>query len=161
MKALDALQSPRLITLQQHLQNGNNTALITFWQELEVQGTPLVEPHENGQYLMTLVWRAEEQHKQAKLTCSLGGIFNARNMAPVLFQLEKSDLWYRTFLLPSNVRATYHFFVNNQPVSDPLSKHTFTIPADAVSVYGTQEMKLGIVELPGSLFFLWYHRSLY
>ena len=142
------LQSPRLITLQQHLQNGDSAALTSFWQNLEAQGTPLIEPQDDRQYLVTLIWRDEEQHKQGELTCSLGGIFNARSMAPVLFQLEKSNLWYRSFLLPSNIRATYHFFVNNHPVSDPLSKHTLTIPADTVSVYGTQEMKLGIVELP-------------
>ncbi len=148
MKALHNLQSPRLIAQQQQLQNGNSAALTSFWQELEAQGTPLVEPQDNGQYLVTLVWRDDARHKLGELTCSLGGILNSRSMAPVLFQLDESNLWYRTFLLPGNVRATYHFFINNQPVSDPLSKHTFVIPADAVSVYGKQEMKLGIVELP-------------
>jgi len=44
MKALDNLQSPHLLALQQHLRNGNNAAIASFWQELEAQGTPLV-PH--------------------------------------------------------------------------------------------------------------------
>jgi len=155
MKALDGLHSPRLIALQQQLQNNNSAAIVSFWQELEAQGTPLVEPQNDGQSLVTLVWRDEEKHTPGELTCSLGGILNSRSMAPVLFQLYESNLWYRTFLLPGNVRATYHFFVNNQPVSDPLSKHTLTIPPNAVSVYGKQEMKLGIVELPDAEADIW------
>ncbi len=159
MKALDNLQSPRLIILQQHLQNDNNAALTSFWRELEAQGTPLVEPQDNGQYLVTLIWRDEEKRNVGELTCSLGGFLNSRSMAPMLFQLDKSNLWYRTFLLPSNVRATYHFFVNNQPVSDPLSKRTLVVPADAVSVYSKQEMKLGIVELPDAELDIWSQKK--
>ena len=150
MKALDNLQSPRLITLQQQLQKGNNIALASFWQELKAQGTPLVEHRGDKQYVVTLIWRDEEQHKYGDLTCAIGGILNSRRMAPALFQLEKSNLWYRSFLLTSGIRATHHFFVNNQPVSDPLSKHTFPILGDAVSVYGNREMELGIVELPNA-----------
>lgn len=152
---LPNLQSPRLVTLQQQLQRGNNAALTSFWQELETQGTPLVEPQNGGQYLVTLLWRDDTVRKLGELTCSLGGILNSRSMAPVLFQLDGSNLWYRTFLLPSNIRATYHFFINNQPVSDPLSKHTLMIPADTVSVYSKQEMKLGIIELPNAEFDVW------
>ena len=155
MKALDNLQSPYLLALQQQLQNGNGIALTSFWRELDAQGTPLVEPQDNGQYLVTLIWRDEEKRNVGELTCSLGGILNSRRMAPVLFQLDGSNLWYRTFLLPSSVRATYHFFVNNQPVSDPLSKRTLVVPADTVSVYGKQEMKLGIVELPDAELDIW------
>ena len=151
---LSNLQSPRLIALQQP-QNANNAALTAFWQGLESQGTPLIEPQDDGQCLVTLVWCDNAKHKLGELTCSLGGILNSRRMAPVLFQLDESNLWYRTFLLPSNVRATYHFFVNDQPVSDPMSNHTLTVPADTVSVYGKQEMRLGIVELPDAEQDIW------
>ena len=105
--------------------------------------------------MVTLVWRDEEKRRFGELTCSLGGFLNARSTAPVLLQLDESNLWYRTFLLSNAIRATYHFFVNRQPVSDPLSKHTLFIPADAVSVYGNQEMSLGIVALPNAKPDIW------
>jgi enterochelin esterase-like enzyme len=148
MKALDGLWSPQLRLLKQRLQEGDQTALSTFWERLASEGTPLVEPLDEHYCFVTLLWRDSKVHEASELTCALGGILNSRKLAPALFHLEHSDLWYRTFQLQRNVRATYHFFVNGEAVSDPLSQHVFTVPADPVSVFGDKEMELAIVELP-------------
>lgn len=155
MEALNGLWSPLLITLQQQLKNGNETALIAFWEQLAKQGTPLVEQLDEKQFLVTLVWRDFEGRTPGELACALGGILNSRKMAPPLFHLENSDLWYRTYRLPSYVRATYHFFVNGEPISDPLSQHIWSVPPDPVSVYGEKEMDLAMVELPASIVEHW------
>jgi enterochelin esterase-like enzyme len=151
MEALNGLWSPQLIALQQQLQQGNNAALITFREKLIEQGTPLVEPFDEKQFLVTLLWLdLEGTRVPGELTCALGGILNSRKMAFPLFHLENSDLWYRTYRLPSNVRATYHFFINGEPVSDPLSQNVLLVPPAPVSVYGEKKMLLAIVELPDS-----------
>ncbi len=83
MKALDTLQSLSLRALQQHLQNGNAAALTAFWQELDIQGTPLVEPQGDGHYLVTLVWRDEGQHKYGQLTTiEITQSLSAKNPVP-------------------------------------------------------------------------------
>jgi enterochelin esterase family protein len=146
MEALEGLHSPRLIALQKSLTQESETQ--HFWQEIEAEGTPLVEQSGNDQFLVTLLWRDQQARKPSELTCSLGGILNSRGMAHRLFQLGNSDVWYRTYQLPANVRATYHFFVNHEPVSDSLSKRTFHVPSDEVSVFLDKEMHLGVVELP-------------
>ncbi len=148
MEALEGLHSPRLIALQKSLTQESETQ--GFWQEIEAEGTPLVESAGNDQFLVTLLWRDQQASKRDKITCSMGGLLNSRSMAHSLFQLGDSDIWYRTYQLPATVRATYHFFVNNEPVSDPLSKHTLHVPPDEVSVFLDKEMHLGIVELPAA-----------
>ncbi len=148
MQALEGLHSPRLLALQQALRMENSTQ--QFWQDIVAQGTPLVEPASDDEFLVTLLWRDQQTSRSGDLTCCLGGILNSRSMAHSLFQLDSSDIWYRTYLLPATIRATYHFFVNNEPVSDPLSKRILLIPPDEVSVFLDKEMRLAIVELPGA-----------
>jgi enterochelin esterase-like enzyme len=150
MEALNSLYSPQLIALQQRLKDGDRSALTAFWEQLTKQGTPLVEQFDEKHYLVTLLWRDLEGRTPGELTCALGGILNSRKMAFPLFRLENSDLWYRSYRLPSQVRATYHFFLNGEPISDPLSQHVLPVPPDPVSVYGEKELRLAIVELPDS-----------
>jgi hypothetical protein len=55
--------SPRIRTLQQHLDAGNTTALESFWQAIHNQGTPLIESIEDDHehLLVTFVWQAGKQ----------------------------------------------------------------------------------------------------
>ena len=149
MEALDGLWSPQLIALQQQFQEGERSALTAFRERLQVEGTPLVEPFGTEQFLVTVLWLdLEARLLPGELTCALGGILNSRKMAFPLLHLADSGLWYRTYSLPSQVRATYHFFLNGEAVADPLSHLPFAVPASPVSVYGEHELKLAVVELP-------------
>src|SRR4051812_38045718 len=52
-------QSPRLAALQHELERGNADALRAFWNALDTEGTPLVEPSDRaGMVLVTFIWRA-------------------------------------------------------------------------------------------------------
>jgi enterochelin esterase family protein len=130
------------------LKKGNQSALQAFWEQVFAQGTPLVEQVGEKEYFVTLLWCDPTDWEPGELTCALGGILNSSRMAHPLFHLDGSDIWYRTYRLPSQVRATYHFFLNGEPVSDYLSPLALFVPADPVSVYGGKEMQLAIVELP-------------
>lgn len=150
MEALHGLYSPQLRLLAQELQTGNTTALIRFWQQIGQRGTPLIEPQNDQQFLVTLLWR-DRKEPVGTLQCSLGGILNSRRMAPELEHLEGTDLWYKSYRLPDNVSATYHFFVNGTPTPDPLCPRTFVVPPDDVSPFGEHETRLAIVELPNAM----------
>lgn len=157
MEALNGLHSPQLQQLAQELHSGNTAALAQFWHHITQQGTPLVEQLDEQQFLVTLLWCCTKD-AQGELRCSLGGILNSRSMAHTLLHLEGTDLWYRSYRLPSNISATYHFFINGIPTSDPLSRSTFIVPADDVSPFGEREMHLAIVELPNASSQFWHEQ---
>jgi enterochelin esterase family protein len=111
--------SPRLRRLQAALSQGTGQALAEFWQEVSAQGTPLIEPLADDQRrrLVTFLWRAvEETHAvtiSSSLTGTLGGWpFNQHRFA----RLAGTDLWYRSYRVPSDTRTTYQLGPN-----DPLT----------------------------------------
>jgi enterochelin esterase family protein len=114
--ASDSLMSPRLRRLQAALSQGTGQALAEFWQEVSAQGTPLIEPLADDQRrrLVTFLWRAvEETHAvtiSSSLTGTLGGWpFNQHRFA----RLAGTDLWYRSYRVPSDTRTTYQLGPND------------------------------------------------
>lgn len=65
--------SPWLAALVQQLDAGNRNVLNDFWQEVETEGTPLIEPIENDpdHVLVTFLWRAREETKNVVV---VGGV---------------------------------------------------------------------------------------
>src|SRR5215831_16223790 len=53
------LASPRLRALQREISSGHRNALNRFWRDIQVRGTPLVEPVEadDQNVLVTFLWR--------------------------------------------------------------------------------------------------------
>ena len=51
--------SPRIIALQQALDAGNTKALTEFWQSVEAEGTPLIDPlpDDDRHALVTFLWQ--------------------------------------------------------------------------------------------------------
>lgn len=93
------LQSPRLQALAQQLQAGGNTE--AFWREVAQQGAPLVEPWSERERLVTFVWRGA-QHS-VRLFGSPSGNHES------LQRLGASDVWWASFVMPSDVRLSYGF----------------------------------------------------
>lgn len=93
------LQSPRLQALAQQLQAGGNTE--AFWREVAQQGAPLVEPWSERERLVTFVWR-DAQHS-VRLFGSPSGNHES------LQRLGASDVWWASFVMPSDVRLSYGF----------------------------------------------------
>lgn len=90
-------ESPRLQQLAQTLATGGTTA--AFWQEREQEGTPLVEPFDARHKRVTFLWRA------ARNNVFLLGSPEGDNEA--LYRLAHSDVWYRSYILPSTTRMQY------------------------------------------------------
>ena len=94
----DTPMGPRLQALQTSLQQGHGTH--TFWQEVQQQGTPLVEPWGDGQQLVTFVWRDQGNHN-VRLFGSPSGEHSAMRRLP------GSDVWWTSAVMDPRARLSY------------------------------------------------------
>jgi len=88
-----AVQSPRITRL---LSLPSSGAVDDFWREITAAGTPLVEPWDDGQVLVTFLWRGE-----ARSTRTWWGV------DVELTRIPGTDLWYGSQLLPADLRTIY------------------------------------------------------
>lgn len=101
---------PRLKSLQQALAQGQDTA--AFWQAVQQQGTPLVEPWQDGQLLVTFLWRDQGQ-QNVRLFGSPSGDHNA------LRKLAGSDVWWSSVVMDPRTRLSYGLAPDVPQVADP------------------------------------------
>ncbi len=145
---VEQLLSPRLAKLQQHLdQGGDNSA---FWNEIEIIGTPLVEPTEGDNKILTFLARGAKEN--VKL---LGGPTNDHYS---LTRLGKSDVWFRSMIVPNGTLFSYQLAMDvpdfdgparlrrtailAKTKADPYNKYPW--PADAPDVYNQHStLRLG------------------
>lgn len=92
-----ALISPRLLALQRSLADGATTD--AFWQTIQQQGAPLVEPLNDHQSLVTFLWRGA--HHNVRLFGAPSGNHES------LLRLDNSDVWWRSFVVPNTTRLSY------------------------------------------------------
>ena len=106
------IESPRLRALAAEIAGGNTKALDDFWQEIEAETTPLLEPIEDDpkHVQMTVVWRGDAQTENVLL---VGGLVRGHPLDNTLDRLLETDLWYRTYRTGTDLRATYRFSPND------------------------------------------------
>lgn len=95
----EPLRSPRLKALEARLAQGGDSR--SFWQEMEREGTPLIEPWDAEHQLVSFVWRGARQ--SVRLFGSPSG-----NHEP-LQRLGSSDVWWASFVMPRDARLSYGF----------------------------------------------------
>lgn len=107
-----SLQSPTLRTLQRDLRKRKRAALKPFWQHVTRLGTPLIEPLVNDRHhsLLTFLWKAGPGTERVALRSFSFGWFGPDTE---LTRLPASNVWYRTFTVPDDFRATYTIAVND------------------------------------------------
>lgn len=111
----DTVTSPRIVSIQRELEAGNAQALESFWQDLMVQGTPLVEalPEDETHVLVTFLWKdiGDTQHVMI-----FNGSDSWSNPAEnQMLRLLHTNLWYKTYKLRSDMRNLY-FLSPNGPL---------------------------------------------
>jgi enterochelin esterase-like enzyme len=144
--------SPRLSRLAESLATGGTTE--SFWADAAREGTPLVEPSDRpDRRIVTFVWRGARRNVR---------LFGApSNDHDWMERLGDSDIWYKSYLLPSSTRLSYKFAPDIPDVpgspgerrrallataqADPLNKRPW--PADAPDVYN-QESVLVLPDAP-------------
>lgn len=143
---------PRLKKLQQALAQGHSTD--AFWQQVQQQGTPLVEPWEGGQLLVTFLWRDQGNHN-VRLFGSPSGDHNP------LRKLGGSDVWWTSVVMDPRARLSYALAPDVPKVAnaaqqrrmilatlqrDPLNPHTF--PAQLATQAVDRFQGRSVLQLP-------------
>jgi enterochelin esterase family protein len=90
--------SPRIARLCSDLQAAAPGALEDFWREVTAAGTPLIEPADGDNCLVTFLWRG-----QAESTSVVWGV------DVDLTRLADTDVWFGSLTLPSDLRTIYFF----------------------------------------------------
>lgn len=152
--------SPRLLLLQQELQNTGKEALRLFWQEVEEQGTPLIEAGADGTCLVTFLWRDDQSARNIAVIQDWGtdGIREHH-----MTLLPGSDLWYLTRTMRSDTRTTYQLSpsTSSDPNDagpyqlDPLNPKTFT----AYLSESGDHIFFSLLELPDAPAMPWRYES--
>lgn len=143
---------PQLKRLQQALVQGQSTE--AFWQQVQQQGTPLVEPWEGGQLLVTFLWR-DRGNQNVRLFGSPSGDHNP------LRKLDGSDVWWISVVMDPRARLTYALAPDVPKVAnaaqqrrmilatlqrDPLNPHTF--PAQLATQAVDRFQGRSVLQLP-------------
>lgn len=143
---------PRLKKLQQALVQGQSTE--AFWQQVQQQGTPLVEPWEGGQLLVTFLWR-DRGNQNVRLFGSPSGDHNP------LRKLDGSDVWWTSVVMDPRARLSYALAPDVPKVAnaaqqrrmilatlqrDPLNPHTF--PAQLATQAVDRFQGRSVLQLP-------------
>jgi Domain of unknown function (DUF3327) len=103
----DQPSSPRLLALRDRLTSGDRTALDKFWNEINEQGAPVIEPATDNdrEVLVTMLWRGSEETKNVF-------VFRLGDVSKPMVRLLDTDLWYKTFRLQQGARFIYQLATN-------------------------------------------------
>ncbi|GCE31804.1 hypothetical protein KDA_72880 [Dictyobacter alpinus] len=160
MSSQKALRSPRIVALEEALIAGDNTALDTFWQEIEAHGAPLMEELEEGYYLVTFLWHARQETHNVVIWGGPAGLeYPADNR---MARLLETDLWYRTYRVQADLRGVYTLSTNDSVdaeidnheigtrfIPDPLNPRQFVAHKDE-EIPNDKEVIFSILELPAA-----------
>ncbi len=147
-------QSPRIEALRQNPGVGNSN-VAAFWTAVSREGTPIIEPLDDKQYLVTFLWRGEERTRSVRV---LWPLRPDREM--VMTQLAGTNLWYKSQAMPRGARFTYKLAPNIPLLpgsTNPLQAASATARADPLNprrwseTPGASEYEYySLAELPGA-----------
>jgi enterochelin esterase-like enzyme len=151
---LPAPESPRLARLSADVAAGRAEAVEQFWAELKSRGTPIYEPGGDPEHaLVTFVWRGDSGTRNVLLNCD--AVTNIAEQQ--LVRLADTDVWYRSYALPSVSQFYYQLSPNDSlvPFEDEKDwgargKNFTADPLDpkGIVIGGTQHFSFAI--LPGA-----------
>jgi enterochelin esterase-like enzyme len=154
-----SIESPRMQILKEALERADAGVLESFWDEMRECGTPLIEPIEGDDEssLVTFVWRATDPVLGVGVVSLISGLRENH-----LTRLLDSDVWYRSWPVANDVRATYQFFPRTGApaeenggalahfadyVHDPLNPKTYVFEKDEEDPDGF-ELTRSVIEMP-------------
>ena len=158
---MDVPISLRIAAVQRAVEEGRDEDLDAFWHDIARHGAPLIEPGPDADHaLVTFLWRAAGT---AAPIVVVGGLAHADVDRDRLVHLPETDLWYRTYLAPADVRTVYRLSVDG-PLGptveeamrrffmarpDPLNPCTYVVPPDIERPDATGGVA-SVLEAPGA-----------
>lgn len=157
---ISAIRSPRLRIAAEYAAKGNLETLNDLVAEIMVKGGPLMEKtSDENTTLVTFLWKGPIDTKNVLVlffTAPTEGEFDNVKMKRLL----DTDIWYRSYELPSELRTTYLFSVNDSLIpfksyadvmsrldgysTDPFNPKTYTL------ISNPNEFKVSVLELPNA-----------
>ena len=106
------IKNSRIIELENKIKNNDEKVLQLFWNDLKVNGAPLIEDisGDNKNKLVTIVYREDKPLENVVLIPPVG-MRKLENC--ILEKLEDTDLWYISYIVPKDVSFTYQFSIND------------------------------------------------
>lgn len=160
---LQRLKSTRIKQLYTDVATNHSEGLTSFWQQVEQEGTPLIErdPFNPLLTLCTFLWRGKSQIRTVRVHLLYRTtLLNEYEMV----RLAGTDLWYTTIQLPSQGRYAYTLLVDPPPMNQPnmdstpedkqryfASSQADTLnPRRCFNEQGSQYEFMSLLELPGA-----------
>ena len=102
--------SPRIEALIRSVQSGEQDAVAKFWSAVSDRGAPIIEPDgtDTTSALVTFVWRSTRTTRVAAVVD-----FGQSALRTLLQRAARTDVWYRTYRVPSDARFLYTFAVDD------------------------------------------------
>ena len=155
-----SLLDHRIVQLEQAVDAGDTGALDDFWKAVTAEGAPLMEPIEGDETrtLVTFLWRDPGDTDNVLVLFYSAPTHEASLAEYQMERLPGTDLWYKTYLLPSDLRTTYLFSVNDSLV--PFASYTDVLaripscrtdplnPLDYTIFGNPNEFRVSVLELP-------------
>ncbi len=156
-----SIVSPRIARVAEAAEAGRREALDELWKEVADSGAPLMEQvgDDDSRTLVTFLWRDPGDTENVLVlffSAPSNDDFSEYQMA----NIPGTELWYKSYFLPSDLRTTYLFSVNDPMVpfesyadvlkrlpdyrTDPLNPRDYTLMGNP------NEFKVSVLELPGA-----------
>lgn len=106
------IKNKRIAKLENMIKEGNKDAIDLFWSEVEEKGAPLIEDIDNddNNKLVTIIYKEEKPVNNVVLIPPVG-MRKLENC--ILEKLEKTNLWYISYIVRKDLSFTYQFSIND------------------------------------------------
>lgn len=107
--------SPILKKLEQTDKSTLQEQLPDFWNQCRKEGLPLIEKNELYADYVYVTFIYQNTDKYADIKLFIPGIYDEYRFGDMkMYQLQDTDLYYRTYLLPNDICISYRFDVKNK-----------------------------------------------
>ena len=119
--AKEKFTSPRIAALRKDVESGNGEAVAKFWDEVQKEGTPLIEPLKDStsDNLVTFLWRARRETRNVLILFFPFTVAHPDDYQMV--RLGQTDVWYRTVQIRRGARFAYSLSPNDPLTFDEAS----------------------------------------
>ncbi|MBF2464334.1 DUF3327 domain-containing protein [Listeria welshimeri] len=150
--------SKQLLLVETALRNGDSKPLESMIDLFKEEGSPLIEPAINeGNSIITFIYQGDSSTENVTVFfCTAPDEDGLENS--MMRKLHDTNIWFKSFEMPSKLRTTYLFSVNDllipftsysdviekidDYITDPFNKKTYTLRSSP------EEFRVSVLELP-------------
>jgi len=148
----EVADSPRIEGLKKQIVSGEANAAGKFWDEMKLNGAPLIEklPNDPRHVLLTFLHKADTPTTSVVLLAQFYVRDNRDDSLRAMTRLLDTDIWYKTYWIRSDMRFSYSLVPN--PTPESLGNHELQLPdpLNPKSLPPGTNVGKSLVELPAA-----------